>query len=198
MAVVVGTGEAARSRARMLEREGAHVVRTGARRKGRRTVDPVEVIRRSRPQVVFLTTWNGKETEAIVRAAHRSGSLVHVYDTPERSDFTMPSIGEAGPIRFAVSTAGHSPAMAVLLRHRMQRAIRPVDVARVRLQGRIRSSILRSIPTHERRREAIYRILRNRDVGRLLREGRFEDAVAAARHIVSAYSRTKSATPKTS
>ena len=211
LVVVVGSGEPARSRARMLRKEGARVVVIGgraspreragsprARERTRSPSDPVALVKRTRPRVVFATSWNSSETPAIIRAAHGVGALVHVYDTPELSDFTMPSIGGAGSIRIAVSSSGHSPAMAMLLRRRMERSIRPVDVARVRLQGTLRKTILRSIPTHEGRRGAIYRILRHRGIGRLLKDGRFEEAVALGRKVIATYARSGTATARTS
>jgi len=211
VAVILGSGEPARSRARMLRKEGARVVvirrsasphhRAGpprARDGARGFSNSIAVVKRLRPRVVFATSWNDVETPAILRAAHAVGALVHVYDTPELSDFTMPSIGGVGSIRIAVSSSGHSPAMAVLLRRRMERSIRPIDVARVRLQGRLRKAILRSVPTHEGRRNAIYGILRHREIGRLLRDDRFEEAVALGRKVIATYARAGTATARSS
>jgi len=137
--VVVGAGEPARSRAKMLASEGAHVTRfppRGSKKSGTQAYsDPTQLIRRVRPALVFFTVPGYVPKPAVVRAAHSVGALVHVYDVPALSDFTMPSIGTAGAIRVAVSTAGQSPAMAALLRRRIERGIRPVDVAMVRLQA---------------------------------------------------------------
>ncbi len=193
--VVVGGGEPARSRAKMLTQEGAQVTLLSepapseggpSRRKGGAPPLSVELVRRVRPVLVFFTVPGEVPNPPILRAARSVGALVHVYDAPALSDFTMPSIGVAGAIRVAVSTAGQSPAMAVLLRRRIERGIRPVDVAMVRLQGRLRPTILRSFPTHEARKRMIYRILRNRQVRKLLRSGRFEAAVALARTVIRA------------
>lgn len=194
-AVVIGGGEPARSRARMLAREGAHVTRLselGPSKPGPKRAksgspprsDPIELVKRIRPALVFFTIPGDVPNPAILRAAHSVGALVHVYDAPALSDFTMPSIGNAGAIRVAVSTAGQSPAMAALLRRRIERRIRPVDVAMVRLQGRLRGTILRSFPTDEARKRTIYRILRHPEVRKLLRSGRFDAAVALARTVI--------------
>jgi siroheme synthase (precorrin-2 oxidase/ferrochelatase) len=191
--VVVGAGEPARSRAKMLASEGAHVTRfppRGSKKSGTQAYsDPTQLIRRVRPALVFFTVPGYVPKPAVVRAAHSVGALVHVYDVPALSDFTMPSIGTAGAIRVAVSTAGQSPAMAALLRRRIERGIRPVDVAMVRLQGELRATILRSLPTHEARKRTIYRILRHREVGKLLRSGRYEAAVALARTVIRSSAR---------
>jgi siroheme synthase-like protein len=193
--VVVGGGEPARSRAKMLAKEGAKVTllsehgprKGGPKRKNGGTPRPsetIELVRRVQPVLVLFTVPGEVPDPAVRRAARSVGALVHVYDAPALSDFTMPSIGTAGAIRVAVSTAGQSPAMAALLRRRIERGIRPADVAMVRLQGRLRATILRSLPTHEARKTMIYRILRHREVGKLLRSGRFEEAVALARTVI--------------
>ncbi len=193
--VVVGGGEPARSRGKMLAKEGANVTllsepgpRKGEpkRKKGgtRRSSETIKLVRRVRPVLVLFTVPGEVPDPAVLRAARSVGALVHVYDAPTLSDFTMPSIGTAGAIRVAVSTSGQSPAMAALLRRRIERGIRPSDVAMVRLQGRLRATILRSFPTHEARKTMVYRILRHREVAKLLRSGRFEEAVALARTVV--------------
>jgi siroheme synthase-like protein len=198
--VVVGGGEPARSRAKMMAQEGAKVIRFSEPRrdpgrakqgKGRtpRRSGTIERIRKVRPALVLFTVPGDVPDPAVLRAAHSVGALVHVYDAPALSDFTMPSIGTAGAIRVAVSTAGQSPAMAALLRRRIERGIRPADVAMVRLQGRLRATILRSFPTHEARKRTIYRVLRHRGVGQLLRSGRFDEAVALARTVIRSSAR---------
>ncbi|MGP8158703.1 MAG: bifunctional precorrin-2 dehydrogenase/sirohydrochlorin ferrochelatase [Thermoplasmata archaeon] len=206
VAVVVGGGEPARSRARMLAKEGAKVTllpglsprERGSKRKkagASSPSDPIDRIRRVRPTLVFLTVRGDAANPGVQRAAHSVGALVHVYDTPALCDFTLPSVGAAGAIRVAVSSSGYSPAMAALLRRRIERRIQPVDVAMVRLQGRLRETILSSLPTHEARKRTIYRILRHREIRRLLRAGRFAAAVALARKIIRSSARDERANP---
>jgi siroheme synthase-like protein len=142
-----------------------------------------------RPAIVFSTLEDLGENRSIVQAAHSIGALVHVYDTRSLSDFTIPSVGTAGPIRLAVSTAGRSPAMAALLRRRIERSIRPMDVARVRLMGRLRRPIQATIRSPEARRDVIYRLLRHREIGRLLRAGRSDEALAVARRVIASHAR---------
>lgn len=191
--LVIGSGAAARARAAIVTSEGARVVRVGTTRAAGRTArsgrrarnaDPQEgptaLLRRVRPWAVFSTLNDPERNRAIVASAHSIGALVHVYDAPRLSDFTLPSVGTAGAIRLAVSTSGQSPAMAAVLRRRLEKTIRLQDVLQVRLQGRLRRTLLRTIPTFEARREFIYRLLRDREIGRLLRARRFDRALAVA------------------
>ncbi len=199
---MIGDGKRARARRDALAREGARVAlarviprRRGPRSRGRRASpgspaqNPVRILRKMRPALVFSTLEDLEENRSIAQAAHSIGALVHVYDTPSLSDFTMPSVGTAGPIRLAVSTAGRSPAMAALLRRRIERSIRPRDVARVQLMGRLRRPIQATLRSPEARRDLIYRLLRHREIGRLLRAGRSDEALAVARKVIASRAR---------
>lgn len=208
--LVLGSGAAARARAAAASAEGARVVRVGSVRIPKRTArsrrtgarspapaTPAALLRTVRPWVVFSTLDDPEVNRALSVAARSVGAVVHVYDAPSLSDFTLPSIGNAGPIRVAVSTSGHSPAMAAVLRRRLEKSLRPEDVLQVRLQGRLRKAIRRSFPTFDARRDTIYRLLHDREIGRLLRAGRLDRALVVARQrIASERSRGRGSTPR--
>lgn len=203
--LVVGPRPSARARRALLEREGAEVVsvRPPAPRNsgkgGRRSVDEAaglaQLVRRTRPDVIFSLLEGDRQNRRLASAARASGALLHVYDAPALCDFTLPSASDTGGIRLAVSTSGQSPAMAALLRRRLERSIRPADVALVRLQGRLRGEIRRTFPTYEARKEAIYRLIRGREVRRLLGAGRFREAVVLARRQIASWARAASPVP---
>ncbi len=196
--LVLGSGAAARARSALLAKEGARVLRVPPPDRPREKAEPgrrrgpaapfaasARWVRRWRPAVVFSLTGDGRQDRAVAKAGHSVGALVYVVDAPALSDFTMPSVGSVGAIRLAVSTSGRSPAMAGVLRRRLERAIRPVDVAQVRLQGELRKSVLRSLPDAEARKEAVYRIVRHREVNRLLKLRRFRQAKELARRVAT-------------
>ena len=195
--LVLGAGASARERETALRRQGAKVVRpprarsrsgTMGRRGSPDLGDLAGLVRKLRPDLVFSVVQDAEENRRVARSAHAVGALVHVYDAPDLSDFTLPSVGSKGAIQLAVSTSGQSPAMAALLRRRLERSIRPLDVAKVRLQGRVRREALRSLPTAEARRAVIHRLLRHREVDRRLRANRFEEAVRLARELIASSS----------
>ena len=170
-AVVIGDGPIGSARAEALDSEGARVTvlpdlparsptRGGvARARGApQGAAPIRYILDHRPAIVFSTLGNPLRYREIFEAARSVGALIHVYDTPALSDFTLPSVGGAGAIRLAVSTGGQSPAMAAVLRRKLEHHLRPEDVLLVRLQSELRPSILETIPTFEVRRDAIYQI----------------------------------------
>lgn len=99
--IVLGEGEAAEAKRRLLERAGALVV--GADNQQAR--------------LAFVAL---DEPEAAAAALMARGLLVNVVDRPELCDFTTPSLLERGPVLVAVSTGGVSAGLAKALRLRLE------------------------------------------------------------------------------
>lgn len=99
--ILVGEGEAADAKRRLLERAGARVV-------GRD--DPAA-------RLAFVAL---DEPEEVAAALKARGLLVNVVDRPALCDFTTPSLLERGPVLVAVSTGGVSAGLAKALRLRLE------------------------------------------------------------------------------
>lgn len=99
--IVVGEGEAAEAKSRLLERAGARIVGMD---------DPTA-------RLAFVAL---DEPEDVAAALKARGLLVNVVDRPELCDFTTPSLLERGPVLVAVSTGGVSAGLAKALRLRLE------------------------------------------------------------------------------
>lgn len=99
--IVLGEGEAAEAKRRLLERAGARIVGTD---------DP-------QARLAFVALDEPEEAAARLKA---QGLLVNVVDRPELCDFTTPSLLERGPVLVAVSTGGVSAGLAKALRLRLE------------------------------------------------------------------------------
>lgn len=99
--IVLGEGEAAEAKRRLLERAGAMIV--GADNQDAR--------------LAFVAL---DEPEAATVELKARGLLVNVVDRPELCDFTTPSVLERGPVLVAVSTGGVSAGLAKALRLRLE------------------------------------------------------------------------------
>lgn len=99
--IVVGTGEAAEAKRRLLERAGAVIVGED---------DPAA-------RIAFITLDEPDQCRARLKAR---GLLVNVVDRPELCDFTTPSVLERGPVLVAVATGGASAGLAKALRLRLE------------------------------------------------------------------------------
>jgi uroporphyrin-III C-methyltransferase / precorrin-2 dehydrogenase / sirohydrochlorin ferrochelatase len=132
--LLVGGTEAAASKARLLARAGAAVtavagtldpdlaalVRAGAVTWERRPFAP-EMLEGA--AIVIDGAGEPELTAAVRAAAAERNILVNVVDVPEACDFQVPAILDRSPIVVAVSTGGAAPALARVIRQRLEAAI---------------------------------------------------------------------------
>lgn len=111
--IVLGEGEAAEAKRRLVERAGGRVVSdlqagidTGAR-------------------LAFVAHADDKAAEADAIRLRCAGILVNVVDRSALCDFTVPSLLERGPVLVAVSTGGVSAGLAKALRLRLEALLPP-------------------------------------------------------------------------
>jgi precorrin-2 dehydrogenase/sirohydrochlorin ferrochelatase len=84
--------------------------------------------RASDPRGAFLivaATSSPKLHQQIYKQAQRLGILCNVVDDPPHCDFYYASVVRRGPLQLAISTSGHSPALAQRLRHKLQEQFGP-------------------------------------------------------------------------
>jgi precorrin-2 dehydrogenase / sirohydrochlorin ferrochelatase len=149
-------------------------------------------IEETAPWVVFI--WTGdrgldEEISEAARAVKPRAPLVCVVDEPRLNDFNMPAIARLGDIRVGVSTGGRSPAMAGILRRKIEKVITPEDVLQVKLQGYIRKASRRRLKDPSSRKDFAYKVIRDRRIGALLRKKDY----AAARRLAEEMLREASA-----
>ncbi|QYU68933.1 hypothetical protein J4558_01985 [Leptolyngbya sp. 15MV] len=110
--VVVGDGEMAEAKRRLVERAGATCCAETEAHHAR---------------LAFIALDDAHEAEAAARRLKARGLLVNVADRPELCDFIVPSILERHPVLVAVSTGGASAGLAKHLRLRLERLL-PVSL----------------------------------------------------------------------
>jgi precorrin-2 dehydrogenase/sirohydrochlorin ferrochelatase len=133
----------------------------------------LRVIREKDPSVVFISTGRpalDEELSEAVRTSRGGPALICVVDEPRLNDFNMPAIAAIGDIRVGVSTGGKSPAMAGLLRDKVEKAITQQDVLQVRLQGYIRKESRKRLKDAASRKEFAYRVIRDERIKALLKK----------------------------
>jgi precorrin-2 dehydrogenase / sirohydrochlorin ferrochelatase len=123
--VLVGNGDAACRRLRLLEEAGAEQIDVfaGAPSPLLAADAGARLVRRwpsreelARAQLVFVADAPPEMRVALSRAARLLGVLVHVEDEPALSDAQMPAVLRRGGLTLAVSTGGASPALAARIR----------------------------------------------------------------------------------
>jgi len=141
--VVVGEGDAAEAKRRLVERAGGHPI-----------ADLAEGIAQG-ARLAFIAIDDAAEAEAAVVQARAAGLLVNATDRPALCDFTVPSILDRSPVLIAVGTGGASAGLAKQLRLRLE-ALLPQSLGALAsaLQG-ARAALRTRFPEAGERRRAL-------------------------------------------
>ncbi|MEI6641917.1 MAG: NAD(P)-dependent oxidoreductase [Novosphingobium sp.] len=109
--VVLGHGEAAEAKRRLVTRAGGKVIEDLA--------EGIDIGAR----LAFIAHEDERACEADAIRARGAGLLVNVVDRPALCDFTTPSIIDRAPVLIAVGTGGASAGLAKALRLRLERLL---------------------------------------------------------------------------
>ena len=134
--IVVGEGDAAEPKRRLVERAGGRC--TG--------------IEDSDARLAFVALDQPEETVAALRAR---GVLVNTVDRPELCDFTVPSILDRDPVLVAIGTGGASAGLAKALRLRLEQIVPASVGALATALGAARAALRTRFPDPGDRRRAL-------------------------------------------
>jgi siroheme synthase-like protein len=146
--LVVGGGGVARRKAEGLLACGAAVTVVAPEVDPQLAALPVRIERRryeegeaARYRLVIAATGDPAVNQRVYDDGEAAGVWVNAADDPERCSFTLPSVMRRGPLQVTVSTGGHSPAMAVWLRRRIEADLGAEYEVLLRLLSEIRATI---------------------------------------------------------
>jgi precorrin-2 dehydrogenase/sirohydrochlorin ferrochelatase len=137
-----------------------------------------------KPDLLVAVTNDHKLNAQLIKHAKSAGCMVYAVDNPSVSDFILPALAKVGEVRIAISTTGKSPAMARVLRQRIEKIITEEDLLQIKLQNHLRANLKQRILDQKARRQILYKILKNAEVKSLLKEGKFGEAQKTARKIL--------------
>ncbi|MEO8756415.1 MAG: siroheme synthase CysG [Devosia sp.] len=156
--VIVGGGEEALNKARLVIKTTASVVIVSPERPEIFRDIPVEFAPFSDPftlldntALVFIAE-RSDAAMAIAAEARRRGIPVNVVDTPDECDFYVPSIVDRAPLTVAVSTEGEAPVLARLVRARIEAMLSPETGRLARLAGSLRKRVAEVLGKTQARR----------------------------------------------
>jgi uroporphyrin-III C-methyltransferase/precorrin-2 dehydrogenase/sirohydrochlorin ferrochelatase len=187
-ALIVGGGDAAAAKCRLLLPSGAAV----------RVVDPapdpaLRALAAAEPRVTLLrrgfvpadldgarlcyVALEDAETAAsVVAEVRRRGVLVNAVNRPALCDFATPAMVRRGAVGIAIATGGLAPALTRDLRARIEAAVPPAFGALATFCARWRDRVARALPDRDRRRRLWDAMLEGEEAARMLERG---DAAAA-------------------
>ncbi|HEV2492370.1 MAG TPA: bifunctional precorrin-2 dehydrogenase/sirohydrochlorin ferrochelatase [Terriglobia bacterium] len=108
--------------------------------------------------LVVVATADRSLNERVFQEARRRGVLANVVDDPPRCDFYYPSVVRRGDLEIAISTNGHSPALAQRLKRELEQQFTTEYADWIEDLGRKRRKLFRKTMDHERRRRLLHRL----------------------------------------
>jgi len=138
-----------------------------------------------KPDVLVAVTDDHELNLTLIRCAKSAGCMVYAPDNPSISDFTLPATAKVGDVRIAISTDGKSPAMARMLRQRIEKLITEEDMMQVKLQSHLREALKKQVADQKSRKKLLYTILEDAQVKALAKEGKFDEALEVAKKIIA-------------
>jgi len=113
-------------------------------------------------------------SERIFREAAEGRIPVNMVDDPAHSSFIVPSILKKKDLLVAISTSGKSPALARVLRQKLEKEIGPEYESFLKLLGRVRGKVL-SLGLGQPRNQRIFRKLVGENLLPLIRGKKFRE-----------------------
>ena len=138
--VVVGEGEMAEAKARLVTRAGGI---------------PCPETEAHHARLAFVALDDGRAAEAAALRLKRAGLLVNVADRPDLCDFTLPSVLDRDPVLVAVSTGGASAGLAKHLRLRLEAILPQTLGGLASALSNAREAIRDRFPAGDDRRRAL-------------------------------------------
>jgi precorrin-2 dehydrogenase/sirohydrochlorin ferrochelatase len=116
----------------------------------------------------FLAIAATDSPEVNTKVAGDAPGLLNVVDVPEECNFIVPSVVQRGPLVFAISTGGTSPALAKTIRKEIEKLYGTVFSDYLGFVKSLRARAMREIPD-TRKRERFLKGLASGDIPDALR-----------------------------
>lgn len=179
--LIVGAGEVGSRRAIRFINAGANVIIIGRKfpdQLGKFEIDykPIHEVEEwvEWSDIVVIATGDHKLNEKVAKLAGHK--LLNRADYPEEGNLIVPSSFFIGDVQLCIFTGGKSPLMAKELRKRIQKVIKEEDIFQLELQDFTRKILKEKIDDQKKRRDYLYEILNDENIGELLSEGNLEGA----------------------
>ncbi len=146
------------------------LVKQHACRWRRKTYDPDDL---TGAFLVFAATDSPEIQQQIFRDSDSLGIPVNVIDSPSQCSFQVPATVQRGDLILAVSTSGKSPAVAAMVRRRLEDQYGPEYGLLLQLMGQLRREVIAAAPTSAERKILFQNILHD-DIVEWIRDGRWD------------------------
>jgi precorrin-2 dehydrogenase/sirohydrochlorin ferrochelatase len=158
-AVVIGGGKVAERKVLALLRAGAEVTvvspalttRLRKEKEAKRIRHAARTYRQGDLEGAFLVIAATDSPEVNTRVAGDAPGLLNVVDVPAECNFIVPSVVQRGPLVFAISTGGTSPALAKTIRKEIGKSYGTAFTGYLGFVKTLRARAMQEIPDKQKR-----------------------------------------------
>ena len=191
--VIVGAGNEALKRVKLLENETCQIIVIGEKpsleiRRLARTKKLILkktkltssfFLKKYKPFLVIASTTDHLLNQNIVQTARKMKILAYASDSPESSDISYLSLIDIKKtIKVAISTGGSSPIMAKKIKSKteicLQKNISNQDIQLIKIQKFARSESQKFITTQAERKKFLYALMNDKHVKELLKDKKYK------------------------
>ena len=191
--VIVGAGNEALKRIKLLEPEGCKIIVIGEKpnseiiklsQKKKITLKKTKITsmlfsKKHKPFLVIASTTDSLLNQKIVQTAKKMKILSYASDSPDSSDISYLSLIDIKKtIKVGISTGGGSPIMAKKIKSKtekcLQKNISDQDIELIKIQKFARSESKKYILTQTERKKFLYELMNDKRVKELLKDGKYK------------------------
>ena len=191
--VIVGAGNEALKRIKLLEFEGCKIIVIGEKpnseitklsQKKKITLKKTKItsmlfLKKYKPFLVIASTTDSSLNQKIVQTAKKMKILSYASDSPDSSDISYLSLIDIKKtIKVGISTGGGSPIMAKKIKSKtekcLQKNISDQDIELIKIQKFARSESKKYILTQTERKKFLYELMNDKRVKELLKDGKYK------------------------
>ena len=191
--VVVGAGNEALKRIKLLENEECKIIVLGEKphseiiklsKQKKLQFKKIKLtsssfLKKLKPFLVIASTSNVKLNQKIIQTAQKMQILGYASDSPEFSDISYLSLIDIKKtIKVGISTNGASPIMAKKIKLKtekcLQKNISDEDIEVIKIQKFARNESKKYILTQIERKKFLYQLMNDKRVKELLKDGKYK------------------------
>ncbi len=201
--VIVGAGNEALKRIKLLENEECEIIVIGEKpnskirnlSKNRKIIlkktkiTSLLFLKKYKPFLVIASTTDSVLNQKIIRAAKKMKILAYASDSPDSSDISYLSlIHLKKTIKVAISTGGSSPIMAKKIKSKIEKCIQKnisdQDIKLIKIQKFARSESKKYISSQIERKKFLYDLMNDKRVKELLKDEKYTAIQTAIKKMV--------------
>ena len=201
--VILGAGNEALKRIKLLENEDCRIIVLGQKphsaieklAKQKKIIlkkiklTSTNFIKNYKPFLIIASTSDSLLNQKIIHAAKKIKILAYASDSPELSDISYLSrIDIKGTIKVGISTSGASPIMAKKIKSKAEKLLGKVitenDLQLIRIQKFARTESKKYITTQAERKKFLYALMNDKRVKELLKDEKYKRIQAIIKKMV--------------